>query len=582
MSAKAVRRRVPIQGRKAEPAPAGWNSVRNLEQVLTLEVALYLVAAVLGGLLRFLLLDLRPLSAEEGTLALESYRIWLGQPPESLSQGPLLAYGNALALAMFAEGDGAARFVSALSGSALVALPYLLRASLGRVPALLAAFGLALSPLLVFASRDVTGGLVPVTLGLLLWWTLERGAKRLDARRAYGTGLLVAGLVTSGNKGITVLVTLALAALLSHPQPLLLLRESRAVAGSPLGRRSAAACAVALVVVGMNFGSHLPGIQWALVDVWTSWVGSFSLSAPRGSLLLLLAMYEFPVLLLGGIQMVRAIFRRERVDGFLAMWLMLVLLFTMVQTSGAISRLILPIVPLYLLATRLAAESLPLAKGARSDWKWFAAALAVAVPLGVGTVLLNRGSTPATSTPAPFLYLEIALVIVGALAVGLLLDGRGRAALAWFAVMLLCVGYTLHGTAFLNYRIESLSMEPVIGTQVAPDLRDAALAAAYYSAYHRIPVAVDPQLRVPLAWYLRGAREVEYSAQSTQGIAISLSQLPQVKLDPSVERIPGLFSPTVSSRDLTWQGAWRWAVGRDGLVRPNPRDIIVRAPAGNW
>ncbi|MHB0868341.1 MAG: hypothetical protein ACYC5J_02675 [Chloroflexota bacterium] len=582
MSAKAGSRKASIPGRTAEVAPTGCNSVRHLEQVVTLEVALYLGAVALGLLLRLLLIDVRPLSVEEGTLALEAHRIWLGQTPETLHQGPLIAHGTSLALAMFAGGDGAARVLPALSGAVLVAVPYLLRSSLGRVPSILAAFGIALSPLMLFASRDVAGGMVPITLGALLWSTLDRGLKRLERGRAYGAALLVAGLVASGDVGITVLVTLGAAALLSYAQPSSLPGEIHRIATSPVGKRSAIVLVGALLVVGSDFGSHFRGIQWTVVDVWGSWAASFSLGTARGSLLLLLALYELPILALGLAQLFRAMLRRDRVDSFLALWAMLLLLFAMVQDTGTVSRLILPILPLYLLAARLAAESLPLVRGAGRDWRWSVSSLSVAVPLGVGMVLLNRGSTPATDIPAPFLYVEAALAIVAVLLVGFLLDGRARLSLAWFVVALASVAYLLHGTAFVNYRMDSLPREPLVGTQIAPDLREAALAAAYFSAHHRTPVTVDPQLRAPLAWYLREARDVQYATQSSQGISLALAQPLQESLDPATDRIPGLVSPSVAGRDLTWQEAWRWVVGRDGLVRVNQRDIIVRAPAGNW
>ncbi|HEX2923567.1 MAG TPA: hypothetical protein VHS28_06025 [Chloroflexota bacterium] len=108
---------------------------------MTLEVGLYLLALLVGMILRLLLIDARPLSFEEGALASESYRIWLGQPPESLHQGPLTAFGTALALALFAGGDGAARLVSAIFGARLVGTPFLLRNSLGRTAALVATWG---------------------------------------------------------------------------------------------------------------------------------------------------------------------------------------------------------------------------------------------------------------------------------------------------------------------------------------------------------------------------------------------------------------------------------------------------------
>ncbi len=581
MTARAQEKQAVLKPRPVS-GPTAVQTISHLEQVVTLEVALYLGALLLGGVLRLLLLDQRPLSVEEGTMAAESYRISVGRYPEALAQAPLTAYGSALALSLFASGDGAARLLQALFGVILVGAPYLLRSSLGRGAAVLAAYGIALSPLLLFASRDVDGGVVAISLGMLLWWALEAGLKDLGRYRVYATALLLAGLVSSGPEGATVLLTLGLASLLAHPQPSALLKESRRFLASPAARQAAALFVGGLLVVGTNFGSNLRGIQSVVVDVWSGWAGSFTLSAPRGSLLLLLGLYEFPVLLLGVAQLFRAVVRRDRTDSFLAFWAMLLLLFSMAQDFGTLSRLVLPVLPLYLLAARLAGDTLHLARRARGDWKWIVASAAVLVPLGVGSVLLNRGTTPAAEVPQIFLYGEAVLVVAGALLVGFLLDGRARVALAWYAVLLVSLGYLLHTTVFLNYNMETVSREPAVGTQLSPALREAALSAAYYSSYYRTPVAVDPQLRGALAWYLRSAGDIQYTANSSQGINIALLQRQQDQLEPGTERRPGLYVPTIAGRDLSWQAAWRWAVLRDGLVSPNQRDIIVRAPAGNW
>lgn len=569
-----------MQGAGRSPLEGRW--VSHLERVVTLEVALYLGAVVLGAILRLSLLDQRPLSIEEGTLASEAHRIAQGLPPDSLQQGPLTAYGTALMLAMFAGGDGAARLLTALFGSAMVGIPYLLRSSLGRIPALLAAFGIALSPLMLFGSRGVGGGTVPVVFGLLLWWTLAPGLKGLEKSRAYAAALLLAGLLASGTEGITVLVTLGAAALLSDPRPYLLIADLRRTASSPTGKEAALAFVGGLLLLGTGLGSHLQGVQSVVVDVWARWLGSFSLSAPRGGLLLLLALYEFPVLVLALAQLGRTLFRRDRVDSFLSLWAMLLLLLGMVQDSASASRLVLPALPLYLLAARLVSDSLPLMRGVGWNWRWAVASASVAVPFAVAVVLLNRATLPGMMIEPVYLYVELALVLVTGLAVGFLLERRDRMALAWLAVALLSAGYLTHSAAFLNYRMETVSREPLVGNQISPFLRDAVLSSAYYSAYYRTPLSVDPSLKASLAWYLRGAGDVQYTTEVSQGISFRLVQRGQESLETGSERRPGLYAPAIDPRDLSWQGVWRWVVSRDSLVRANQRDIIVRAPAGNW
>lgn len=571
-----------VKDRKEAALPDLGTTVAHMERVVTLEVALYLGALLIGILLRFLLLDQRPLSVEEGTLAAEAYRISQGRPLEALHRDLLNGYGTALALLLFAGGDGAARVFPAIAGSALVAAPYLLRSTLGRLPALVAAYAMALSPVMLFASREVGGGMAAVALAVLLWAALARGVKELTRGRAYVAAILLAALVASGSEGITLLVTLSMAALLSHPRPLFLLVEGGRFLASALGRWSVALFVASLLILGTNFGSNLSGVQWAAVDGWTGWIRSFSLSVPRGNVLLLLLLYEFPMLVLGLVQLFRTVVRRDRVDSLLSLWTMLLLLLSMVQTGDVTSRVLLPLLPIYLLAARLAGETLWWTKSVGLAWRWLVSALAVAVPIAVAMVMLNRLSTPASDTPAVYLYGEVCLVAVAAITVALLLDGRGKLALAWCVVAVLSAGYLVHGAAFLNYRMETLSREPLVGTQISPSLREAATTEAYIAQYFRTQVTVDPQLRGPLAWYLRSANDVVFSAGSSQGISLSLLRGETASPDPAFDRRPGLYAPSISTRDLTWQEAWRWAMSRDGLVRANQRDIIVRAPAGNW
>lgn len=556
--------------------------ISRVDHLLTLEVGLYLAAVVVGVVLRLLLIDARPLSVEEGALASESYRIWQGQPPESLHQGPLTAFGTALSLALFAGGDGAARLLSALFGTALIGVPFLLRQSLGRTAGLIAAWSLAFSPLMLFASRDVGSGIVPVTLGMLLWWTLQNGTKGLDSARGYGAALLTGALLASGGEGISVLVTLGIAAILSHPSPRVLLAELRQFLLTPLCKRMALAFAAAALILGTGLGTNLRGVQWVLVDSWTGWASSFSLSAPRGTLIWMLLIYELPVVLMAFVQLIRTLPRRERTDLFVSLWAMLLLLLCMLQTGGTAARVVLPALPIYLLAARLGASTIGVTHHIRGGWRWNSAALVVTVPATVGIVLANRGTTPGLDIPSIYLYGEAIVVAVAGVATVLLLSGGARRALGWCVLAVLSVGFIFHNSVTLNYNQETAIKEPVVGVQPSAALRSAARDASYYSRVYRTPVTVDPQLRGALEWYLRDARDVQYGADRPDGISISLFRDTGQDPKPEYERRPGVLTPAIDPPGTTWQGVWRWVVFRDGLVRTDPRDTIIRAPAGNW
>ena len=284
----------------ASPSPQGAAYQAGILRMrsMSLETGLYAAAAFLALLLRLPLLDARPLSVEEGALALESYRLWQGDAPSSLAQGPFSAFATALSLAMFG-GDGAVRLLPALSGVLLAIAPYLFRVQLGRAPALIAAYGLALSPLMVLASRTVGSGMVPLLLAVALLWILSAGTAWPPTARAYATAVVTSALVATGRDGISIAVALAVAALISSESVLESLRGLRRVALDPVWRSAAAVFLFSTMAIGTGFGSRLAGVQWAAVDVWGLWLSSFSLDTSRGPFVLLLLLYELPIVVLG-------------------------------------------------------------------------------------------------------------------------------------------------------------------------------------------------------------------------------------------------------------------------------------------
>ena len=142
-----------------------WLAARTFEQWL------WFAVIALATILRFWQLGAKPLHHDESMHAY--FSLAFAQDPSSYSYDPLLhgpfqfhAEGTMFALLIglqhiFAAGavgnpwinDTSARFVPALFGIGIVALPYGLRRELGRAGALIAAFLLAVSPTFVYFSR---------------------------------------------------------------------------------------------------------------------------------------------------------------------------------------------------------------------------------------------------------------------------------------------------------------------------------------------------------------------------------------------------------------------------------------------
>ncbi|MGZ3639953.1 MAG: flippase activity-associated protein Agl23, partial [Ktedonobacterales bacterium] len=138
---------------------------------LTVEQYLWLAVLALGAFLRFWNLGAKPVHHDESmhayfslTWALDPSSYWY----DPLLHGPFQFHAEGLmfGIILFFQhlfvphavgdpwiNDTTARFVPALFGLGIVALPYFLRRELGRVGALLAAFLLAVSPAFVYFSR---------------------------------------------------------------------------------------------------------------------------------------------------------------------------------------------------------------------------------------------------------------------------------------------------------------------------------------------------------------------------------------------------------------------------------------------
>ncbi len=130
-------------------------------QRLTREQAAYIVIGIAALALRLWALGARAVSFDECQHLYFSWQpysvgsIFKFDPVTGpITHGPFLFLANTLMYTLFGVSDFTSRLASAFFGTALVLLPYFLRKYLGRGGALAAAVMLAVSPFLLFYSRD--------------------------------------------------------------------------------------------------------------------------------------------------------------------------------------------------------------------------------------------------------------------------------------------------------------------------------------------------------------------------------------------------------------------------------------------
>lgn len=170
--------------------------------------------AITAFLLRFLHLDGYLLNHRESRWAYESWSLFYGRPMpagEDLpSTAPFMLLWNTVGYFLFGVTDATARIGSAVLGMGMVAMTLWLRPVLTRSQILCVAGILAISPTVVFASRNVEPGILAAFLAYLLVIALVRARHNGELHGIWiaAIGFAAAGLYATGPVGVTALVTL--------------------------------------------------------------------------------------------------------------------------------------------------------------------------------------------------------------------------------------------------------------------------------------------------------------------------------------------------------------------------------------
>jgi hypothetical protein len=341
---------------------------------INFEMGLYILIFLTAASIRLIGLDRNPLTNAEANLALQSLELARGGTPVLAGQPGYIVLTAVLFFISLAT-EFTARFLPAIAGSLMVWAAYLFRPHLGRVPALLLAFFLAIEPGLVAASRQADGLIFAAAFGLLAAGFLYRrmpvpggifGGLALLAGPGVWMGLLVAGLtVLSGN----------------------LFLSSKEVNddGYAVGintwpwRRALPWLAGTLLIFGTAFLWIPAGISALFTSLTTFFSGWFAQPVfPAGRILVLLVNYSPLALFLGIAGTVSGLLLRQRTDQFLAIWFVTALLIVLIYPARQAPDLIWALVPLWALSARQVTRWLSLY---RSDPFAFAGQMALVVVL---------------------------------------------------------------------------------------------------------------------------------------------------------------------------------------------------------
>lgn len=349
---------------------------------LKLEHVLYGIALLLALYIRLTGANVIPLTNREADLALQALALARGQAVLVGPHPAYLALTTALMI-LFSAGNWVARFWPAVMGSLLVLVPALFRGRIGKLPAVLLAFFLALDPGLLAVSRQADSlsmALLFSMLALGLWIN----QKATLAGIAAGMALLSGPQVWPGLLGLGAAVWItgwfsrkgepAPQGMDENPQEAVH-NEPLSLALEPTGqvnwRRGLAIVAATVFFAGTLFftiPSGLSAMADSLPAYVRGWVVSERTGMTVGLLLIALLVYElFPLVfgIWGGLQ---ALLRRSArsaaprrtspVDRFLLIWFLIALLLALLYPGRAPQDLGWALLPLWALAARQVARQM--------------------------------------------------------------------------------------------------------------------------------------------------------------------------------------------------------------------------------
>lgn len=274
---------------------------------------------LLAAALRLPRLDARPLHHDEGTNVIFLLRLMnegTYQYDPSNYHGPLLYFLSVIPLLLFGTTTVTLRAVPALLGTLMAPLPWLLRREIGRAGAFAAGILLAVSPSLVYYSRDNIHEIYLMTLTLSLVIATVRGATSGRLAPFAFAGAAAGGIVATKETACLTFLALAVGLALSKG------------AGLPRPRRAAillfAGTAVLVaVVLYSDLFVDLRGLERPL-DAIRLW-GSRGLHAdghgkPWWYFFVILGRDEPTILAAGTTGALLALWRRDRFGTFLLGW----------------------------------------------------------------------------------------------------------------------------------------------------------------------------------------------------------------------------------------------------------------------
>ncbi len=297
------------------------------------EIFLYLLILLLALVLRFAALGAAPLTEFEAQAALPAHLLAYGEPT-TLEDQPEYTVLTSPLFSLFGSSEVIARFLPALFGIVLVALPYFWRDLLGKKTALVLSFALTLDPGMVAVARLASGQMMALSAALIAltaWRVSQPAVSGVFASVAFlASPLIFFGFIPA---------LFVWASLRAVEKPSSIPWRDFFIAG-----------AITLILGGTLFLRAPEGLG-GIGSTFASFIGSFGQpGVPVAEIVLAFLGYVLPALILGVIGAVNAWRNNQSIGKAVSLFGVFSLLLVLINPGRQVTDLLWVVVALWVLA----------------------------------------------------------------------------------------------------------------------------------------------------------------------------------------------------------------------------------------
>jgi 4-amino-4-deoxy-L-arabinose transferase-like glycosyltransferase len=529
------------------------------KKTITLEHALYLLAFCLALAFRLIALGALPFNETEADWAWQAYQVSQAQPIQIGSQ-PAYVLLTSVLFFFFTSSEALARALPALAGSMVVVLPFVLKEKLGQKAALVAAFGLALDPMMVAVSRQAGSPMLAIGFAVLAFaaWKLAKPGT---------AGVFAALFLLSGQPAVFGVLSIAVVLLLIVVSG----SKQTSLEISPPDRKSfliaAGVTLLAVGTLGMRYPLGLSAMVQAVPDYFSGWIiaRGFWGQVPWLQVFLAIPIYQPLALLFGVIALLQKKSWDHSTKRFICVFVIVFFVLIILNPSRLVSDLVWALLPLWLLVGPVLAPYLSLNENQFKNIVW-AQAVIILVLLSFWwanivkisriyfvnipqNFKLNQLATLDYSTKeylsrmvvvvvVPFVIVVMVTVVLTAWSKRTALSGAVWGAGGFVALYTIGV---LFGINDLRPQQANELWNPVMASGYADDLRDALAELSEPSTGTRFELETVYQVDSPLLhWQLRDMPNARYapvlSAADSPAVIINTTLTPDELERPSAYR----------------------------------------------